>query len=259
MPEITRYTRQVQPQQVIQARATQRLMEQNQKQCNCDGEALQQAGNMGAAYIEKKNTREDILSRARESEQFHREVYDEYNRTLNEVDLTDPNAARQFNQKSEKQHQSIFQIIVSEDSRARLEAQLLSAQSQFVDGMNTAAYQAQQKFIMAKAGDQINSIAKQAYSNPESLPDLYKQTNAVIDEYGGAMTPEDRISILKAGQEQIAVNVLNSYVDNGRYEEAKGLINENPFFMDSLRPEVQKTYLFKYSQVLMHGIKKSFK
>ena len=58
MPEITRYTRQVQPQQVIQARATPEAYGANQSGAAAMGEALQQAGNMGAAYIEKKNTRE---------------------------------------------------------------------------------------------------------------------------------------------------------------------------------------------------------
>lgn len=244
MPEIKKYTRQVQPRQMTEVRAGASSFGGNQQGAQQLGQALTQAADTGERIVKQINTREDVLARARESEQYHREVYDEYNKTISEGDLLDPAVSRDFNQRMrEKTAQYIAGHGGSADSKAKLEAQLLSSQSRFIDGMNNAAFGAQQKFIMTKASEQMASLSKLAYQNPDKINDYFKEIDTVLDEYSPAMLPEDEIGFLMSGHEQIAVNALNAYVDSGRYEEAKSLINENPYFMESLRPDVQRNLL----------------
>jgi hypothetical protein len=252
MAKITQYTRETMPQSVNQGRqATAADFGGNQTGLMAQADAAQdiaqaigQAGETINKIEVKRANRIETINRVREAEQFYNEAFEEFNRTQTEGDLVNPATADEFNKKlREKAAVFITNHTGSEESRAVLESKILSAQGDFSRQMTSNSLLAQRKFIMDKAGGAINALSNKVRDNPRLLGDVMKEADAVISEFSSALYPEDEIDLIAAAQEQIAVNAIYSYTDSGQYEDAKALINENPFFIKSLNPDSQRRIL----------------
>ncbi len=251
MPNIKQYTRQVEPQQLNNVRADASSFGGDTTGLQMQARALQQTADAAQGASDAVNavhqrilTREDTVNRVREADKFYQESFDEFNRAQTEQDLTDPAVVKKFNQDlRDKASKYISGHTGSPDSRAKLEAQITDMTSQFTRQMTSNGLQAQRKFIMAKAADQINLLAKQAADNPGDIGNIFKQADAVVQDLSPALYPEDEIDMVHAAQEQISLSALQSYTDSGRYEDAKKLIDDNPFFMQALNPNAQRSIL----------------
>lgn len=215
------------------ARASQRI-----------SDSLGEAGNAIQRVEEKRRLRIDTINLVRSTEGFYNEAFDEFNRVQSEEDLVNPATADAYNQKiREKADEYLNNFTGSPDAKARLEAQILNHVGNFSRQMTSNALGAQRKFIMNSAGDRINALAQQVRSDPSSINTAFNGIDSLIDELAPGLYPEDEMSLVTAAQETVTLAALESYTDAGQYEEARDLINENPFFMRSLSQDSQKRIL----------------
>lgn len=246
MAKITQYTQENTPQAVNQGRAAQAAdfggnQTGLQAQASALRESAQELADTGTSIEQietKRNNRIETINRVRELDQFYNETFEEFNRTQSEEDLVNPAVAESFQQKlREKASKYIQNHTGTEESRANLEAKILAIQGDFSRQITQNSIVAQRKFIMDKAGGSINQIVNEVRQNPSTLGDGLKQADVLIGDLSSALYPEDEMALIEAAQEQIAVGAIQSFTDSGQYEEARDLINENPFFVKSLRPE----------------------
>lgn len=208
------------------------------------GNVANEAAQRSLEITERVMTREDTIARLRQSEAFYNEAFEAYNKASTELDLVDPQTSRTFNQKlRETATKYIQRHGGSPESRLKLEAQVRDIESTFARQMTKNSLSAQRKFLLSKADEQINHLSAMARENPGEWGNIYKELDNMVADLSPAMYPEDEIALVDAAQSEIAYNAITSYVDGGRYEEARDLINENPFFMQALSPDRQRSVL----------------
>lgn len=251
MPRIEQYTRQVAPTQLNNTQANSTAFGGDTSGQQFQGRALQQLGSAmseasGAItrVVEKRNNRIDTVNRMRDSDRFYQESFDEFNRTMTEEDLTNPVTVDKFNQTvREKATQYIQNYAGTEEGRIKLEAEILNTQGTFTRQIQQNAIGAQRKFVMNKAGGQINQLANEVRANPAMLGEIYKRADLLIQDISPALYPEDEMSLVDAAQSAITLSALQSYTDSGQYEDARDFINENPFVLDTLPDNQQRQIL----------------
>lgn len=204
----------------------------------------------GAAFkgldeaTQRIRSREDTVNRIRTVDKFKQDAFDSFSRSQVEMDLTDPETVKTFNQQMrQKASDYLKNFKGSSDARAQVESELGNILTSYTTQMTANSITAQRQFVMKKAGDQINQLSAQIVQNPAYLPEALKQLGVIIKDVSPAIYAEDEISLMSAAQEQLSVTALQTYTDAGQYEEARDLINKNPFFMQSMSPESQKSIL----------------
>ena len=188
----------------------------------------------------EKMTREETIQRARAVSAFNSEMQNEYARFSQEMDLTDPNAPKEFNRVlRDKSAQILKNHSGSPESKASLEVQLIGLQDSYAARMTEASYGAQKAFIMDTVGTHINRITKEVYDNPESIDIAFAQLNGLFSEYGPALDTVGELEMIDAAQSQISQSALNAFIDAGDYERARSIIDENPTFIEAMTPQQQ--------------------
>lgn len=244
MPKITQYTRQVAPQNInVQASpesfgaATGRAMEQS-------GNVAVEVSDRMAQAAQRLKSREEIITQMRTLDKFNTETMDDFTRSQTEMDLIDPKTSADFNQKTRDKVTEILNSYQgSPEGKVKLEQELLNTSSQYIQQMNSSALGAQRKFVMTKAGDKINQLSSAVAQNPEKINEFFTQANEYLSEISPTLHPEDEMDLTRAAQEQITLSALRTYTDAGRYDDAKSVIDENPYFMQSLSPNSQREIL----------------
>lgn len=240
MPKIKQYTRETLPSQMADPNA----FGANQSGAMQQGEQIANIGAQVQKAGQEQSLRLDTIARARELSQFQEEMQNEFIRVEQEGDLTDPTTAKQYNSMvRNKVAEYASKHGGSRDSAVKFETQLMGVQDRLTTTMANNAVNAQKAFITNIVGEQVSGLSKKAYNQPESITDIYTELNAVFDEFSPAMDDVTQLGLIESAQEQISTNVLNAFIDVGNFEKAKGFINENPLFMNSMRPETQTNYL----------------
>lgn len=238
MPKLQQYTSKATTGQLNQRQATGADFGTEKAEASIE---LSEASN---GIEEKRRNRIDTINRVRMTEQFYNDAFNEFNRTQSEDDLINPATTENFNYKlRQKANEVITQYQGSPESKADFEASILNHMGSFTRQMTQNSIAAQRGFIMKNAGGQINDLAKQARDNPAMLGEIYKKADAMLNEFAPALYPEDELDLTDAAHEAITLNALQSYTDSGQYEDAKQLINDNPFFLQKLSPDSQKRIL----------------
>lgn len=248
MPEITRYTRERLPSQLIGAQASPADFGAIQTGAQAQSRSMRE---MSAAFgeigetinrvNEKRQSRLDVINRTRSLDAFQNDSLAEFTKISTEEDLIDPETSKAFNTRLRTRAEEVISNFQgSEDARAALLREITGFQSQLTQKMNALALGAQQDFIMDRASKRINELSSRALNDPSQLGNIFLEADNVIDEFGPALYPEDETALLSAAQEQIAISALQSFTDSGRYDEAKELIESNPMFLQALSPEKQR-------------------
>ena len=241
---INEYTR-----EIIKPRQTARLDDPNAVEIAGSGaRAVADVTGTVGAQIQKaenaKNERQDVIERARAMSAYSTEMQNAYAQFEQEMDLTSPNSAKEFAQMArEKASEILSNHSGSEDSRARLESQLISMQDSFSSKMTESSYQAQKAFITDTVGGHISRISNEVYNNPNNIESAFAQLNGIMEEYGPALDDVGEIEQMDIAQSVILESALNSFIDVGRYEDAKNLIDENPAAIEYLQPSKQMSVL----------------
>lgn len=252
MPEIKGYTRQVQPSQMIQARANPDAFGADQTATLNQAEALSELSGVLQEAVVKRNSREDVINKTRAAAQFNEEVEAEYLRTTTEQDLVDPNSGKTFNNfVRQKAQEYITNFQGSEDARAELEAKLIGLQSNFVSQMNLTSFNAQQNFVSNAAMSGIDQIAGDAYKNPADVEKHFKTFNEMKSEYRDALDDDAEAAIDAVGNAKIAESAINSFIDSGRYEDANKLLS-NIVFLENLPADKQRALIKQVDDALAH-------
>lgn len=204
-----------------------------------------------AEVQQQKQTREEVIQRTRALSDFKSRGQEEFVKYTQENDMTDPNAVKDFNTRiSQMKNEILSGHGGGEDSRARLETQLIGVSDTLQSKMTETGYTAQKQFITGEVGNQISRISKEVYDNPESIDVAFAQLNGLFDEFAPALESVDELQMIDAAQSQVMESTLNSFIDVGNYEQARDLIDENPDFIEKMSPDTQRSALSRINNGL---------
>jgi hypothetical protein len=207
-------------------------------------DAMEHVSEKVRAVEERRNNRLETINHIRGTEGFYSEAFNEFNRSMSEEDLVNPATVEKFRDNLEKKAADVLGSFQgSPEAKIKFEGEIINHVGNFTRQLTQNSIAAQRKFVMGKAGNQISALAKQARDNPSTIGDIYKNADKIIGEMSPALYPEDEMALIEAAHESIALGALQSYTDSGQFEDARDLINENPFFLQSLSEGKQKEIL----------------
>lgn len=211
-------------------------------------EAFAQLSGVAAEQIAeietKRRNRADAINILRLSDQFFNDTQQEFDRTQLEGDIIDPSTADNFSEKVKtKASEYLNKFQGTPEGRLRLEQEITDKASSFIQKMTQNSVNAQKNFVLSKANERINLLVAEVRQDPSKIGDVYKKASTLIDEVSPALYAEDEVALASAAQDLIATTALRSYTDAGQYEEARDLINQNPFFLQSLSAGSQREIL----------------
>lgn len=251
MPQIKQYTRQILPRELSNVNATPQAFGGDVSGQMAQANSMAQIANafsgtadITAGIAQRINTREETIARMRASDNFYNEVMTEFERAQTEDDMVDPATSKKFAETARgKMSSYLSNYKGSPDSRAKLEAQLLDTTTSFTTQMTANAHAQQRGFIMSKAGQAINAIAAKAQQDPANLTAHFLELGDKIKEIAPTLRTDEELDLIARAQEQVSLSALNGFVDAGKYQDAKDLINQNPEFLNSLTPGSQRQIL----------------
>lgn len=245
MPEITKYTRRVQPTGTQRVQSSPEVFGSSVAQeISAQGQKLQQVA-------QKRMNRLDTINRARAIQRFEQEALSEFARTQSEEDIVNPQTAQSFNQNiQQKANDVLASFSGSDDALAQLTADLESRKGNFVSQMNQTSINAQRKFIVDAANSELQPIIEMVKGDPSMMDEAYNQLQNVLEKNAGAMYAEDEMGFMSAASDTIARTAMESFLNAGQYREAKEIIDSNPLILNSLSQGSKKTIVSQISQGL---------
>jgi hypothetical protein len=237
MVEITQYTRQVQPSDTQRTQATPQAFGAG------IGEQIAGVGDQVQTIKNRRDARMDVINTARALEKFSMESDSDFSETMAGSDLVDPSTSKEYNRRVRERSNAILEEFggsLSADAAAQLAARLESAQGGYISNMNATALGHQRKFILDTANKELTPLIEMVSNDPSMINEAQGQLMDILNRNSKAMYPEDEISFMDAASDTLARKALDSYVDSGKYREAKELIDNNPFIINSLMPQTKE-------------------
>ena len=249
MPEIKQYTRQTQSTGLQQANASGASFGADQSGSMAQAQVAAEGADRLAQVAERRQSRLDVIERARKSDLFYNDAFEEFNRVQSEEDLINPSTPRSYNQTlREKAQEAINNFEGSADARAQFEAYIESQVGDLSRKMTQQSISAQRDFINKKAGDTVKTIVDKVNGDVSYLPQAFSDVQKELKSFSAAMFPEDELAFVEAAQQEIAMSAITSMTDVGDYTGARDLVEQYPFAVKALPVEVGRRVMSQINQ-----------
>ena len=186
----------------------------------------------------RQQTREDTVKRATSIGKFTNEASELVRSWETEGDPSDPNSITDIGQKlKEIKTRYLAEHDGSADSKAMLTARIEGIYSQLSDNAAIRSTSAQ----LAKVETQLTSDLSNVYAKGGDIEEQFKTADGIIEDYAGALTPEQEITHRSAARKQIVLNEFQGLLARGDVEGARQLFDETPQIASMMGPEEQRT------------------
>jgi hypothetical protein len=182
-------------------------------------------GRVLADAEQRVKNRVDTIDRVRQQNAFAAAGMSEMQRMTAEDDFTQPATLDKFTRFLDDRVATIVgQHQGSEESRAHLAAQLEGRRAQLAAQAAQIAYDSQNKMIGDHIGAQLNTLVSEAYQKPDTITELFKKVDSVVDDMMPALRPGQERAFRRLGRERVAEGGLNALIMREQMEEADRLL-----------------------------------
>lgn len=198
------------------------------------------ADKLGAAQ-ERKRSRVDAVERARALTTYTEAATTELRRINDEDDISKDDVLGNYGAFLEKQKQDLLTAHTgSEASKLALAERLEAMRGSLASQASTFSIQAQKKMLADTIGGELNKLATRANNGTDSIADLWKSWDGVVNDMAPGLTPDQERDFRRAGREKLVESSLGSLLDRGAVQDAKKILTETPGIAEILSPETSR-------------------